>query len=640
MRNDDVQSHRLRGMAVMTAAHSSPEAMEQPAPSPDKGAGIEDYAIISNSQTLALVCRGGSIDWLCIPRFDSDACFASLLGTPDNGCWRLAPVDEVTHCRRSYRDGTLVLETELTCAEGCVRLIDCMHTEEGGYPQLLRLVQGVEGRVRMHMHLCFRFGYGHIVPWVTHTEDNRLEAIAGPDRVVLDTPVELVGKDLTTQADFTVSPGDSVPFALTWTPSWLPKLPSVPDVPAAVESETHTLRSWSDRCRKAGPWTDLVKRSLITLRALTNRDTGGIVAAGTTSLPEEIGGTRNWDYRYCWLRDATLTLRALVEAGFTDEAGAWRDWLLRAVAGDATQLRIMYGVAGEQRLAEYELPWLQGYEGSVPVRVGNAASNQLQLDVYGEVINALHLARRHGLAESDDGWRLQCLLVRHLEKIWGEPDEGIWEIRGPRRHFTYSKVMAWVAFDRMIRSAETFGLEGPLDSWRTIRREIHENVCQNGFNAAQGSFMQYYGARDELDASLLQIPLVGFLPITDPRVMGTIAAIEGRLTKDGFVRRYANESDVDGLAGIEGVFLACSFWLVDCMVLQKRLGEARTLFERLLGLCNDVGLLSEEYDTGLRRHVGNTPQAFSHVGLVNAAYNLSEALWPEQYRRKSPHRDR
>ncbi|HET7301542.1 MAG TPA: glycoside hydrolase family 15 protein [Oleiagrimonas sp.] len=601
-------------------------------------ARIEDYAVIGNAETMALVCRNASIDWLCLPRFDSDACFAALLGDRGNGYWQIAPQDADAQSERHYRDGTLVLETEFRCAEGRVKVIDCMHAHADEKVEVLRLVEGIEGQVPMHMQLCLRFGYGRVVPWVTRTDGKRLQAVAGPDRVVLATTVELYGKELTTQADFTVGPGDKVPFAMTWIPSWK-KPPPSPDVIKLIEQNVREGEDWVEHCRDAGPWMDAVKRSLVTLKALTHRDTGGIVAAATTSLPEQLGGSRNWDYRYCWLRDATLTLTALIEAGYTNEAGAWREWLLRAVAGDPEQLRIMYGLGGERRLSEYELPWLPGYESSAPVRVGNAASDQLQLDVYGEVMDALYHGRLHGLGAEKAGWSLQCMLIKHLEKIWCEPDEGIWEIRGPRRHFTYSKVMVWVALDRMIRSVEEFDLEGPVEHWREVREQVHEDVCKQAFNPKMGSFMQYYGAETELDASLLHIPLVGFLPIDDERVRGTIDAIEKRLTSDGFVRRYDTTTSVDGLCGDEGVFLACSFWLVDCMTMQGRLDEARTLFERLLTLRNDVGLLSEEYAVKAQRQVGNFPQAFSHIALVNSAYNLSEALWPAEHKRVSHHRD-
>ncbi len=598
---------------------------------------IEDYAVVGNSGTMAMVSRQASIDWLCLPRFDSDACFAALLGTRENGYWQIAPRDAAVQGERHYRAGTLVLETAFHCAEGAVRIVDCMYPQADDRVELLRLVDGLEGTVPMRMQLCLRFGYGSVVPWVMRAADGRLQAFAGPDRVVLDTPVTLRGEDFTTVADFEISAGQRIPFALTWAPSWQP-LPPSPDVEDLIARSAEAAHAWSNRCRPAGPWTDAVQRSLLTLKALIHHDTGGIVAAATTSLPEQLGGDRNWDYRYCWLRDATLTLFALAEAGYTDEANAWREWLLRAVAGDPSKLRIMYGLAGERRLTEYELPWLAGYEASRPVRVGNAASEQLQLDVYGEVIDALHHSRRRGLCELDAGWSLQCRLLEHLETIWRQPDEGIWEIRGPRRHFTYSKLMVWVALDRMIRSAEDFHLDGPVAHWRDLRQQVHDDICQHAFNKKLGSFVQYYGAETELDASLLHIPLVGFLPVGDERVRGTVDAIEKRLTKGGFVRRYDTASSVDGLSGEEGVFLACSFWLVSCMTMQGRLEEARDLFERLLALRNDVGLLSEEYDVTAQRQVGNFPQAFSHISLVNAAYDLCEALWPQTHKLRGHHR--
>lgn len=600
-------------------------------------ARIEDYAVIGNAETMALVCRHASIDWLCLPRFDSDACFAALLGGRKNGYWQIAPVDGEAQSERSYRDGTLVLETEFRCDAGRVRVVDCMHGHDDRRVDVLRMVEGIEGKVPMHMQLCLRFGYGHVVPWVMQTDDGRLQAVAGPDRVVLATPVDLYGENLTTRATFSVEAGQRVPFAMTWLPSW-EALPTSPDVDDTIQGCAESWRTWSGHCRAAGPWTDAVQRSLLTLKALSHRDTGGIVAAATTSLPEQLGGSRNWDYRYCWLRDATLTLTALVEAGYTEEAAAWRQWLLRAVAGDPSKLRIMYGLGGERRLSEYELPWLPGHESSAPVRVGNAANDQLQLDVYGEVMDALHHGRHHGLATHDAGWSLQCKLIKHLEGIWQQPDEGIWEIRGPRRHFTYSKLMVWVALDRMIRGAADFNLDGPVEHWCTLRQQVHDDICAKAYSNKLGSFMQYYGAETELDASLLHIPLVGFLPIDDERVRGTIEAIEKHLTTGGLLRRYDTGSAVDGLSGEEGAFLACSFWLVECMTMQGRLDEARELFERLLALRNDVGLLSEEYDMKAGRQLGNFPQAFSHIALVNAAYNLSEALWPESCKRVGKHR--
>ncbi|HEX5352727.1 MAG TPA: glycoside hydrolase family 15 protein [Rhodanobacteraceae bacterium] len=600
-------------------------------------ARIEDYAVIGNRKTMALVRRDASIDWLCLPRFDSDACFAALLGDQSHGFWQIAPAAEVTNSERHYRDGTLVLDTVFECAQGKVMVSDCMHAANHDRVDLLRVVTGLEGKVPMQLRLCLRFGYGRVIPWVSRTGDGRLQAVAGPDRVVLATPVGLRGEDLNTVADFSVAADEIVPFAMTWVPSW-EGLPEPLDAMVLVEHETRVNEGWSGRCRKAGPWTEAVKRSLVTLKALTHRDTGGIVAAATTSLPEQLGGSRNWDYRYCWLRDATLTLLALIAGGYIDEAASWRKWLLRAVAGDPANLRIMYSLAGERRLSEYELPWLPGYESSAPVRVGNAASSQLQLDVYGEVMDALHQGRRHGLSELESGWSLQRTMVEHLESIWQQPDDGIWEIRGPRRHFTHSKVMVWVAFDRMIQSVEEFGLEGPVEHWRELRQQVHEDVCKRGFDNNRGSFVQYYGADGVLDASLLQIPLTGFLPVADERVRGTIDAIEKRLVSHGFVRRYDTACGVDGLTGDEGAFLACSFWLVDCMTMQGRLDEARAMFERLLTLRNDVGLLSEEYDVKAERQVGNFPQAFSHIALVNSAYNLSEALWPDTHKRAGGHR--
>lgn len=594
-------------------------------------ARIEDYALIGNCETVALVSRHASVDWLCLPRFDSDACFAALLGDQQHGHWRIAPKDAQACQSRRYRDGTLVLETEFKTDDGRVQIVDCMRARDDGGSEVLRLVRGLEGTVQMRMDLRMRLGYGKVVPWVTTTDDGRLRAVAGPDCLVLDTPVELHGgEELDTQAEFNVSAGEEIPFALSWGLSWQ-ALPDAPDVSAAIDEVTTWWAHWSSRCKDCDSWTPAVKRSLITLKALTHRDTGGIIAAATTSLPEQIGGERNWDYRYCWLRDSTFTLNALIESGFTEEASAWRRWLLRAVGGDPKNMQIMYGVAGDRRLNEFELPWLPGYESSTPVRVGNAANGQLQIDVYGELMDSLHHGRRHGLAAEQAGWNLQCMLIKHLEKIWDQPDEGIWEIRGPRRHFTHSKVMAWVAFDRVVRSIEEFGLDGPLEHWRELRARIHDDVCEHGFDKKQGAFVQYYGSTD-LDASLLLVPLVGFLPAGDERVTGTIDAIEKHLLTDGLVQRYDTGSSVDGLSGSEGAFLACSFWLVDCMTEQGRLDEAQAMFEKLLALRNDVGLLSEEYDPHAQRQLGNFPQAFSHIALVNSARNLHAALHPERQR--------
>ncbi len=596
---------------------------------------IEDYALIGNNATTALVGRNGSIDWLGFPRFDSAACFAALLGSEENGHWTIAPKIGHPGIKRQYRPGTLVLETEFSTAEGAAVLIDCMD-RRGDHQDVLRLVHGVRGRVEMQMELTIRFEYGTVVPWVTRMEDGRLRAVAGPDQIVFAAPVDLHGEDFKTRAEFTVEEGQTVPFALTWSRSFGPLPPPV-DVANAVQNVMRSWEKWSSKHTPKGPYCDSVLRSIITLKALTHHRTGGIVAAATTSLPETIGGVRNWDYRFCWLRDSTFTLYALMEAGFMDEAKAWRDWLLRAVAGSPDQMQIMYGVAGERRLTEFELPELPGYEGSQPVRIGNAASEQLQLDVYGEVLDSFYLARKKGLQKLDAVWNMECALVRHLENIWTKPDDGIWEIRGPRRHFVHSKVMAWVAVDRAVRTMQEFGETGPLERWLRLRADIHDEVCRFGFSRDLNSFVQYFGSK-ELDASLLMLPLVGFLPAEDPRIQGTVSAIEKGLMHDGFVARYNTHSDVDGLPGDEGVFLACSFWLVDNYVLQHRIGEARALFERLLTLRNDVGLLSEEYEPKERRQLGNFPQAFSHLALVNSAHNLSEALegQPARHRSKRP----
>jgi GH15 family glucan-1,4-alpha-glucosidase len=583
---------------------------------------IEDYALIGNCETAALVARDGSIDWLCWPRFDSDACFAALLGTPEHGRWQIVPADPGAKVTRRYRDDTLILETEFTTADGAVTLIDFMPLRDGDKPsQVVRLVRGQRGQVAMSCELVLRFDYGSAVPWVTRLDDGALRAIAGPDMTVLHTPVELHGADLKTVAKFLVSEGETVPFVLSYGRSYR-DTPAQPIDPVAALSETETFwRNWAAGCRQTGKWSDAVRRSLITLKALTYRPTGGIVAAPTTSLPEQLGGPRNWDYRYCWLRDATFTLLSLMNGGFYQAARDWREWLLRAVAGSPEQLQIMYGIEGERRLTELELSWLPGYEGATPVRIGNAASGQLQLDVYGEVMDALYQGRRGGLGAQGASVDLQHAMLDHLAEIWRQPDDGIWEVRGGRQHFTYSKVMAWVAFDRAVKASEEFGIEGPVDQWKTLRQEIHDDICQNAFNSKIGAFTQYYGS-DTLDASVLLIPLVGFLPPSDPRVQGTVAAIERGLMVDGFVMRYDTTSGKDGLPPGEGAFLACSFWFVDNLVLAGRIKEAEQLFERLCGLCNDVGLLSEEYDPHAKRLVGNFPQAFSHIAMVNSAHNL------------------
>jgi GH15 family glucan-1,4-alpha-glucosidase len=592
---------------------------------------IEDYALIGDCHTAALVARDGSIDWLCFPRFDSGACFAALLGTEEHGRWLLSPMGKIHHIQRRYRPGTLVLETDYETDDGAVTVIDCM-PPRSQEPDVVRVVVGRRGQVSMRMQLIIRFDYGSIVPWVRHI-DNGIRAVAGPDTLVLQTPVTLRGENFTTIAEFGVSEGQWVPFVLTWHPSY-DQRPAAIDPRETISQTERWWQAWSDRCSYQGRWREAVVRSLITLKALTYAPTGGIVAAPTTSLPERLGGVRNWDYRYCWVRDATFTLYALMLGGYVDEACAWREWLLRAVAGKPGQLNIMYGLSGERRLTEIELPWLPGYHGSAPVRTGNAAWQQFQLDVYGELMDTMHLTRRYGLNPDENGWRVQRALMDFLESAWREPDEGIWEVRGPRRHFTHSKVMAWVAVDRMIRGVERFALEGPVERWRTLRATIHEEACRKGFDRNQNSFVQYYDSTDP-DASLLMIPLVGFLPASDPRVRGTVAAIERRLMMDGFVARYPTKEHVDGLPPGEGTFLACTFWLADNYALLDRQKEARQLFERLLDLRNDVGLLAEQYDPVNKRLLGNFPQAFSHVSLVNTARNLSRAKGPAEDRHQS-----
>ena len=590
---------------------------------------IEDYGMIGDCQTAALVGNDGSIDWLCWPRFDSDACFAALIGSNDNGRWLIAPRAAPARVTRRYRGDTLILETTFDCAEGSVRLVDFM-PPRGEASDIVRIVVGVRGSVAMHMQLILRFGYGAQVPWVTRRDDGALRAIAGPDMVVVRTPVELRGEQQTTVADFEIRAGDCLPFVLTYGPSHRPS-PKPIDAQRALEQTEAFWNDWVSRIQIEGPCADATRRSLITLKALTYAPTGGIVASPTTSLPEQLGGTRNWDYRYCWLRDATLALLALMNAGFYDEATAWRDWLLRAAAGSPDQMQIMYGIAGERRLVEWQVPWLSGYGGAHPVRIGNAAHSQLQLDVYGELMDAIHHARRGGLVGTESGWAMQRALLHHLESIWHEPDESIWEIRGPRQPFTYSKVMAWVAFDRAVKSVEQFGLDGPVDDWRKLRARIHAEICDKGFDQRRGTFVQAFGSR-QLDASLLLLPQLGFLPVEDPRVGGTIAAIERELVRDGFVARYDTAKSIDGLPPGEGAFLACTFWLVDAYVLMGRMGEARNLFERLMSIRNDLGLLAEEYDVGARRQVGNFPQAFSHVALVNTALNLHRISPPAEQR--------
>ncbi|KAA0931466.1 glycoside hydrolase family 15 protein [Streptomyces apricus] len=589
---------------------------------------IEDYALIGDMQTAALVCRDGTVDWLCLPRFDSHAVFAGLLGTEEHGFWRLGPAhaadaEPPTAARRRYRGDSLILESEWDTSRGTVRVTDFMPPRDGA-PQLIRIVEGVSGRVPMRSALRMRFSYGRVVPWV-HKHEGRTVAVAGPDSVWYDTECETYGKSLTTYSDFTVAPGDRIAFTISWEPSHK-QPPPLPEPEQSLEATEEFWREWVAQCTYHGPYREAVVRSLITLKALTYAPTGGIVAAPTTSLPEEIGGVRNWDYRYTWLRDAAITLSSLLRTGYREEARAWREWLLRAVAGDPENLQIMYGIAGERELGEAELDWLPGYENSGPVRVGNGAAHQLQLDVYGEVTEALHLAHMTGLARNDYASVLQLKLIRYLEDHWNEPDEGIWEVRGPRRHFVHSKVMAWVAVDRTIKLIESGDADGPLERWRELRDDIHRDVCEKGYDAERNTFTQSYGSK-ELDASLLLIPQMGFLPPDDKRVIGTIEAIQRELsTADGFILRYPTSGDdagVDGLEGDEGAFLACSFWMADDLAMIGRVDEARKLFEKLLALRNDLGLLAEEWDPRLQRQVGNFPQAFSHVPLIDTALRLT-----------------
>lgn len=589
---------------------------------------IEDYALIGDCVSAALVHKNGSIDWLCWPRFDSGSCFAALLGTREHGRWALSPVGQGVSSKRAYRERTVILETEHSCAEGAVTVIDFMPI--GGGPDLVRLVKGKRGRMSMRMDLTLRFDYGAIVPWVTRFEADAVRAVAGPDMVVLRATVPVSGENMATVSEFTVVAGETVAFVLSYTPSHCP-MPRALDVEKALADTESFWTDWAARCTYDGKWPEAVMRSLLTLKALTYAPTGGLVAAPTTSLPEQLGGPRNWDYRFCWLRDATLTLLALMDCGYLEEARAWRAWLLRAVAGSPSRIQIMYGLAGERRLPEFEIPWLAGFGNSRPVRVGNAAANQIQLDVYGELMDALHQARHGGIVANEAGWALQKSLARHLEGIWDQPDEGIWEVRGGRRHFTHSKVMAWVAFDRVLRTAASFGLPGPIERWRSVRDRIHTQVCERGFNQQKGSFVQSFGS-NVLDASLLLIPLVGFLPASDERVRGTLAAIERELNVDGFILRYDSERTKDGLPPGEGAFLACSFWFADNLQMQGRTAEATEWFERLLSVRNDIGLLAEEYDSTARQLLGNFPQAFSHLALISTALNLARGAKPADQR--------
>ncbi len=584
---------------------------------------IEDYGLIGDCETAALVGRDGSIDWLCWPAFDSDACFAALLGTSMNGRWRIAPAGEVTKTSRRYWDNTLILETRFETTEGTVALIDFM-PPRGNASDVVRLVRGVSGRVRLRMELVLRFGFGADVPWVKKNLDGSgLLAIAGQDMTVLRTPVETRGEGLTTVADFWVSEGETVPFVLTYGPSHLP-VPEPINPAEALQDTEDFWTEWSSHCTYEGDHRDLVMRSLITLKALTYRPTGGIVAAPTTSLPEKLGGARNWDYRFCWLRDATFTLLALMNSGYTGEASCWHNWLLRAVAGSPANMQIMYGIMGQRRLLEWEASWLAGYEGARPVRVGNAAHAQLQLDVYGELIDAFHQWRMADLELDEGSWALECTVLEHLAEVWDRPDHGIWERRGEGRHYVSSKVMTWVAFDRGIKSAEKFGFEAPLERWRILRDAICRDVCDKGFDAAQNTFVESYGSR-MLDASILMLPAVGFLPASDPRVRGTIAAIEKYMMRDGFVLRHDPREVSDEQQPVEGAFLACSLWLADAYVLAGEIAKAQAMFDRVVAVANDLGLLAEEYDSGAGRQTGNFPQALTHIALINTAHNLSDA---------------
>ena len=600
--------------------------MKRPDTKPSR---IEDYAMIGDLGTAALVSREGSIDWLCWPRFDSDACMAVLLGSAEHGHWQIAPMHAGARITRRYRPDTLILETTFETDEGAATLIDFMPPRTGN-SHLIRILKGVRGSLTFCNELVVRFGYGAIVPWVTRLDPRTLRFVAGPDMLVLRAPVKLRGENFRTVGEMTVRAGEELPFVLTYAASHEP-LPDECEVTDCLQATEKYWRDWAGRNKIDGPWRGAVTRSLITLKALTYEPTGGLVAAPTTSLPECIGGARNWDYRFCWLRDATLTLLALMNAGYYDEAHCWRDWLLRAAAGMPQQIQIMYGLRGERRLTEWEVPWLPGYESSQPVRIGNAAHNQRQLDVFGEVMDALHQARAGGLGTNEAGWDLQQEILKHLETVWQRRDEGIWEVRSGREHFTYSKAMAWVAFDRAIRSAEMYGLPGPLSHWRDVRDKIHHDVCTHGYDPELDSFVRAYGAR-ELDASLLLLPAIGFLPPQDPRIRGTVAAIERELMADGLVRRYDTDKSEDGVPGGEGVFIACSFWLADAYLMLGRRKDAEALFGRLLDLRNDVGLLSEEYAPGSQRLVGNFPQAFSHLALVNTASNLVHGEKPAEQR--------
>jgi len=586
---------------------------------------IEDYGLIGDCETAALVGRDGSIDWLCWPAFDSDACFAALLGTQKNGRWQISPAEEVTKSSRRYWDNTLILETRFETANGVVAVIDFM-PPRGHASDIVRLVRGVRGRVKLQTQLVIRFGFGADIPWVKRTDEGALLAIGGQDMTVLRTPVAMRGEDMTTVADFEVEEGQTVPFVLTYGPSHLP-IPAPIDPAQALQDTEDYWTDWCSHCTYEGDSRDLVLRSLITLKALTYGPTGGIVAAPTTSLPEKLGGARNWDYRFCWLRDATFTLLALMNSGYTEEASCWHNWLLRAVAGSPADMQIMYGIMGQRRLLEWEAEWLPGYEGAQPVRVGNAAHAQLQLDVYGELIDAFHKSRVAELKLDEGSWDLECTVLKHLAEVWDRPDHGIWERRGDGRHYVSSKVMTWVAFDRAIKSAEQFGFKAPLEDWKALRETIHRDVCEKGFDREQNAFVESYGSK-LFDASILILPAVGFLPASDPRVHGTLAAIEKHMMRDGFVLRHDPREVSDEKQPIEGAFLACSLWLADAYVLAGDLARAQALFDRVVGVANDLGLLAEEFDTGAGRQTGNFPQALTHIALINTAHNLSDAKKP------------
>jgi GH15 family glucan-1,4-alpha-glucosidase len=596
---------------------------------------IEDYALIGNMRSVALVGRDGSIDWLCMPRFDSDACFAALLGDRDNGRWLIAPRIPVKKVTRCYRDETLILETTFETESGIAKIIDFMPLprSDANVVDLVRIVEGVEGSVPMEMEAIIRFGYGKVAPWVRRKEYG-LQAVVGPDALQLRTPLDLRGREKTTVAEFTVNPGDHIPCVLTWHLSYRDG-PEGRDAAHTLDETEQWWRDWSRHCSVQGEWREPVVRSLITLKALSDRETGGMVAAATTSLPEQLGGERNWDYRYTWLRDATFTLYAMLLSGYKAEARKWRQWLQRAVAGDADKLQIMYSITGDRFLPEHELEWLPGYEGSAPVRIGNGAFSQVQIDIYGEVMDGFHSARRHGIDADEDIWNVQLELLKYLERHWRDKGSGIWEMRGPPRDFTYGKVMSWVAFDRAVKAIEQYGLEGDADHWRELRDTVHDEVCERAYDKKRNTFVQYYGG-EALDAALLLMPLVGFLPPDDKRIQGTVEAIQNNLMQDGFVMRYSQAENDDGLSGGESAFLICSFWLADNLAMMGRMTEARELFERLLAIRNDVGLLSEEYDPRTRRLLGNFPQAFSHVGLINTAHNLTaDKTGPAEHRSAS-----